>query len=208
MANENKVKFGLKNVHYAPITLSENKIIFQPPVRIPGAVNLSLDIESEETEFEADDMVYWSTYSDSAYKGTAEFARIIDQFRKDILRDREDETSHVLEENLSRETAPFALLYEVNGDQKASRRVLYSCSVGRAGENAQTSGKNKTPQTETMNMTAVPLANGTVRCRTTAKTPQETFGNWYKSVYLLPAMVQEMAELGYTVEAVSREQEV
>ena len=41
MANENKVQFGLKNVHYAV----RNESGYAAPVSVPGAVNLSLDAE-------------------------------------------------------------------------------------------------------------------------------------------------------------------
>lgn len=201
----NKVKFGFKNCHYAPITMTDSKITFGVPVAIPGAVSMSLDPQTDEVEFEADDMLYYTSYTNTGYKGNTEFANLPNQFLKDILKYVEDETSHVLAENLSAETAPFALLYEINGDQKATRRVLYSCNVSRPGENAQTSGKTKTPQTDTMEMTAAPLASGHVRCRTTEKTPAATYNGWYKSVYLLPAMVADMEELGYTVEALTAE---
>ncbi len=179
----NKVKFGLKNVHYAPITEGEGGITFGTPKRLPGAVSLTLEVQGEEVEFEADDVIYYSSYSNTGYKGTLEIANITDDFRKDILGDVEDETSHVLMEYASAEAKPFALLYEVNGDQKATRRVLYYCTVSRPGENASTSGKTKTPQTDSMSLTAVPMADGLTRARTQENTTAAVFNDWYKAVW-------------------------
>lgn len=179
----NKVKFGLKNVHYAPITESVSGISFGTPKHLPGAVSLTLDVQGEESEFEADDVIYYTSYSNTGYKGTLEIASITDDFRKDILGDVEDETSHVLMEYASAEVKPFALLYEVNGDQKATRRVLYYCTVSRPGENASTTGKTRTPQTDSMSLTAVPLADGLTRARTQPNTTDAVFNGWYQSVW-------------------------
>ena len=52
-STNNKVKFGLKNCHYAKATLDPdtNEVTFATPVAIPGAVNLSLDPEGDTEPF-------------------------------------------------------------------------------------------------------------------------------------------------------------
>lgn len=181
----NKVKFGLKNVHYALITTDEDgNISFGTPKAIPGAVSLSLDAKGDTNTFYADDVAYYVTTGNDGYSGTLEIAVIPDHFRKDVLGETEDETSHVLVENAFAEPKPFALLYEVSGDQKASRRVMYNCAVGRPGENAKTNEASKTPQTDTMNLTASALADGKVRARTTENTSDTVFNAWYQSVWM------------------------
>ena len=80
------------------------------------------------------------------------------------------------------ETAPFALLFEIEGDEKATRRVLYYCKVGVPGEDADGQAQ-KTPKTEAMDITASALADGRTRARTMENTRDEVFNNWFKSVW-------------------------
>ena len=57
---ENKVEFGLRNAHYAPVTIDEtaNKMTFGTPVKIPGAVTLTLNASGDMIRFKADDCFF------------------------------------------------------------------------------------------------------------------------------------------------------
>lgn len=179
----NKVQFSLKNVHYAPISTSEEgEVTFGTPVPIPGAVSMTLTRQGSEVKFIADGVVYYASYSNEGYSGTLTIALIPDHFRKTILKEVEDETDHVLVEYANVETQPFALLFEIEGDEKATRRVLYYCTVGVPGEDADGQAQ-KTPKTEAMDITATALANGRTRARTTANTVDDVFNNWFKAVW-------------------------
>ena len=112
-------------------------------------------------------------------------ALIPDYFRKDVLGDQEDPTDHVLVEYANQQPNPFALLYEIDGDQKATRRVLYNCNVSRPGENADGQAP-RTPQTEAMSLTAAPLADGRTRARTLDNTTDAVFNSWFHSVWEPP----------------------
>lgn len=181
---KNKVKFGLKNVHYALLTVSEEGAVsFGAPVPIPGAVSMSLSPQGETETFYADDIAYYVSTANNGYQGDLEFALLPDSFRTDVLREVEDETDHVLVEKSTAEPQPFALLYQFTGDQQASLRVLYNCAAARPSEASSTIKNTKTPTTDTLSLTASPLANGNIKAKTTADTPDEIKKNWFKSVW-------------------------
>lgn len=56
--SENKVKFGLSNVHIAKITEVDGDITYGEPFAMPGAVSLTADPEGETAKFHADNVVY------------------------------------------------------------------------------------------------------------------------------------------------------
>lgn len=103
----NKVKFGLKNVHYALLTDDDGTITYETPVPIPGAVSMSLAPQGETNTFYADNIAYYVSTANNGYQGDLEIAVIPDSFRKDVLGETEDETSKVLIENASAEAKPL-----------------------------------------------------------------------------------------------------
>ena len=180
----NKVKYGLKNAHYALLTTDANGVAsFAKPVRIPGSVNLTMDAQGEANTFYADDMAYFVTETNDGYSGTLEVALIPESFRTDVLNESLDENDQVLTENVSAPTSPFALLFEFNGDQRAIRHVLYNCTCGRTSVSGATTTNTSEPTTETMNLTASPLPNGNTKARTTTNTPDIVYNGWYDTVW-------------------------
>jgi len=184
--NENKVKFGLTNVHYAKIlSWSEDgqTPTYGTPVRIPGAVNLSLDANGENENFYADNTVYYVTGSNSGYEGDLEIALIPQIFAVDILGEKLDNNG-VLVEQSNVEPAEFALFWEFDGDKTHTRHVSYRCSTTRPAMNGQTTEDTKTPQTDTLSLKAVPLPNGLVKAKTVPSTDSTVYDEWYDAVYM------------------------
>ena len=181
----NKVKFGLSNVYYAVKTTSpEGEVSYAPPVRIPGAVNLSLDQEGEITPFYADNITYYSASNNNGYSGDLEIADIPESFQKDVLGYIVDNNGALIE-NADATIKPFALLFEVTGDEKPRRSVLYNCMVTRPSTEASTTEDTRTPQTDTLSITATPREdNKNVKAvMTLSDTNTTAFNSFFSNVY-------------------------
>ena len=189
---KNKVKFNICNVHYALITMDEEgEVTFGTPVPMPGAVSLSLEPNGDPSNFYADGYAYYTISNNMGYEGDLELAMVPESFRTDVLKESLD-TNQVLVENANVETANFALLFEFDGDVKKIRHVLYHCSAARPNIESSTNEEEIEVQTETLALTAAPLANGYVKARTGDSTTDEVYNGWYKAVYL-PAAADSRA---------------
>ena len=182
----NKVKYNLKNVHYAVHNPPEEGDMptLGTPVPIKGAVSLSLNAQGNSTPFYADGMVYYMVNSNNGYQGDLQIALIPDTFRKDVLFEVEDTTSKVLSEYNDVQPKNIALLFEFDGDVKAIRHVLYNCKVTRPSITGQTTTETVEPQTDTLSLAATPLPNGLIKSHTTADTTDEAYNAWYENVYM------------------------
>ncbi len=180
----NKVKYNLKNAHYALLTAGEDgSVTYGTPVSLPGSVSLSLDANGEPENFYADGIAYYVINNNMGYEGDLELALIPESFRTDVLNEKLD-SKGVLIENSDVELASFALLFEFDGDVKHIRHVLYNCSASRPGIEGKTNEDTKEVQTETLTIKATPLSSGVVKAKTGNTTDETTYNNWYQSVYV------------------------
>lgn len=182
---ENKVTFGLKNIHYVPIEEEiEESITYGTPVRIPGMVEITLEPRGEMTEFYADDMLYYTAANNQGYDGTLNVANIPDQFAIECLGEEKDETDEVITEKANKTGKDFALLFEFDGDVKATRHVLYKCSASRPSISSTTKTNTKEPNTNELSFVSSPrMKDLAVKTKTTTNTPDNIYNNWYKKVY-------------------------
>ena len=155
---KNKVKFNICNVYYALITVDDDgDVTFGTPVAMPGAVSLSLEPNGEPSNFYADGYAYYTISNNMGYEGDLELTMVPESFRTDVLKESLDDNS-VLVESANVETANFALLFEFDGDVKKIRHVLYNCSAARPNIESATNEEEIEVQTETLAITAAPLA--------------------------------------------------
>lgn len=179
-----KVKYGLKNAHYAVITETNGAITYGTPVAIPGSVELTLEPRGEATEFYADDIVYYLANSNQGYDGTFNVALIPDSFRKDVLGEVEDAEDLVLTEKADAQQKQFALMFEFTTDTKATRHVLYYCSATRPSSGSTTKTATNEPSTDSLTFIAGPRpTDNFVKTKTTDTTPEAIYDAWYSAVY-------------------------
>ena len=184
---KNKVKFGIKNVHYAVATIADDgSATYSAPKALPGAVSLSLDPQGESEPFYADNIVYYTSSANSGYEGDLELALVSDDFRKDVLGEAED-TNGIQYEDADAGTVNFALMFQFEGDKHATRHVLYNCTATRPAVGSTTKTDSTEPQTETMTITATSVYNATLQKNIVkAKcTPDQStqYSAWNTTVY-------------------------
>ena len=187
-AKENKVVYGLKNVHYSKMTVNETgKVIYAKPVAVKGAVEISLESKAELVSFEADNEVYYSAPGTSSYEGTLTLAKVPDAFLIDILGEVLDATDGVQTEVDGAKTSNFALMFQFEGDVNGTRHLFYNCSASRPSVASKTGKEIGTTElaftasakpAETVNDKAV------VKTKTTANTTTAIYNAWFDAVYV------------------------
>ena len=188
MATEDKVVYGLKNVHYSKMSIDETgKVIYAKPVAIKGAVEISLESKAELVSFEADNEVYYSAPGTSSYEGTLTLAKVPDGFLVDVLGEVLDTTDGVQTEIDGAKTSNFALMFQFEGDNSGVRHLFYNCSASRPSVASKTGKEIGTTElaftasakpAETVNDKAV------VKTKTTANTTTAIYNAWFDAVYV------------------------
>lgn len=192
----NKIKYGLKNVYYAVAKIAaDNSATYEKPVAIPGAVNLSMEPQGENSPFYADNIVYWVGAANNGYSGDLEIARVPDSFKTDVL-GYIVSGNGMLVEDANAEAVHFALLFQFEGDEKATRHVMYNCTATRAAAAGTTKGESIEPQTESMTLTATSvyveaLSTDIVKSETNASTTDEVYNAWFTDVTMPTAPANE-----------------
>lgn len=181
---ENKVVYGLKNVHYAVITEDAGAVTYGTPVALPGAVNMTLEPRGELSEFYADDIVYFSSSPNQGYDGTLEIANITEAFRTDVLGETLSATSKVLSESSTAKPKKIALMFEFDGDVKAVRHLLTYCTVSRPGASSSTKTETIEPTTQEITLVASSRpSDSVIKYSTTAETTTSVYDTWYDAVF-------------------------
>lgn len=183
----NKVKYGLKNVYYSVITLTNNIPSYATPVHIPGAVNITLSPVGEKVKFPADDQEdYFAENVNNGYDGSLALALIPDAFRTDVLGDTVD-TNGAIVENANATVKKFALMYEFDGDVKKTRHVMYNVLANRPNIEGTTRSNTKEPKNDTLEIEVRPAAD-TSDVKAKVKQGDTGYATFFTAVYLKNAV--------------------
>lgn len=184
----NKIRYGLKNVHYAKLTETVDPATGEVTYNYgtvkawPGAVSMNLEPQGEVSNEYADDGIWYTFAQNSGYQGDFEYETMPEDFRSDILGETVD-TNDVFIESTGKPTVYFALLFEVNGDAHKSKKLFYKCSATRENvENATTEDSIEATH-GTITITAVGRSDGKVKASTGSETETSVVNGWFNSVY-------------------------
>ncbi len=179
---ENKINYGLKKVYYAKITEeSETGTEYATPVAIPGAVNASLKKNYERTAIPADDDPEYAVAVDNkGYDGEFEFTNLPQSFYTDCLGFEVDEST--IKESADGKPCPFALLFEMDGDQQKRRHVFYRCMATPPDLDTATKGDRMEAKTTKISISATPAKDTRIIKRTTITEDGQVYSKWFETV--------------------------
>lgn len=138
---DNKIHFGVSNARYA----LETDEGFGSWVRIPGTVQIQLEPQESQSDFYADNMLYYTQNGAASDQVTIEIADLNDQAKIDLLGYEEQNGGLALPVNSKRNK--FALGFQVEGDETTLRTVVYGGILNRPSDTHSTTTDSTEPET-------------------------------------------------------------
>jgi len=150
----NKVEFGISQLHVGTYTESNGTVTLGTPYHQKGAISFSPEEQSEQNNFYADNVIYWSGYSGGSIEGDLEVAMYDDEFKTQFLGYKALTNGGIA--NVKGATKPNVYIaFQVEGDAESRRVILYNCALGGITREYNTIEENKEPTTETIPVTCV-----------------------------------------------------
>lgn len=156
MPETNKVRYGLSNVHVGTVTMGDGTPTFSVPKAYPGAINMTLDAEGEQSIFYADNIAYYVTNSNNGYTGELEMAYLYDWFETEYLGNKESQEGMIVETS-DVPTQMAYIMFQFEGDVNATKYIIYNATFSRPSLEGSTQEDTTEPNTTTIPFTSVPL---------------------------------------------------
>lgn len=149
----NKVEFGISELHVGTYTVSAGGVVtLGSPYAQKGAVSFSPEEQSEKSDFYADNIAYYSTYSGGTLEGDLEVAKFDDAFKTQFLGYQTLGNGGLAAvKNASKPNVYIA--FQIEGDDESRRVILYNCALGGINREYSTIEESKEPATETIPVT-------------------------------------------------------
>lgn len=151
--SENKVTFGLSNVHLGTYDVdTAGAVTLGAPVALPGAVSLSLDPETLELEFYADNVKYYSQIGDNGYTGTLEVATFPKAIKTAFMGYSETEDGGIVNVKGIQKPSVY-IAFEAQGDAQHARGLLLNVAMGPIKHEHKTNEDKVEVETDSVDIT-------------------------------------------------------
>lgn len=188
-----KVLFNIKKVQFSKITsYGENGLpAYGTPLKVPGAVSLSMDNESSKETKYADGIAYFVVDGSNSYSGALEIVNFPEEVLKEIFGWKKDENGNLVEVDCG--TEPFAMQFAVDSDDGEVYFTFFNCSASRPNNNFQTkeSGVTINNQSSDITMTPITLANGDNIIKSYADKTAKNYATYFTAV-TVPKLVESI----------------
>ena len=125
MADNNLIKYGIKNITIFPITAIDTTktdgtaYTYGTPFRVPGTQQISLSANWANNTVYADDIAYAEQTANLGYDGSWQNVKLTEEFEQKILGDVNGQ------ENADTMITPFGMAFQFAGDKNNGRVFLY-----------------------------------------------------------------------------------
>ena len=190
----NRVNWGLAASAWGKITVDANgNDVYGAPNMFLGNRQVNWDPAGDLVNVFADGTVIYTGRQNSGYTGSMELTNLDYDFDKYVLSEAVD-SKNVQYEEKEPTINRFYLLWEWVQDAKNTRHIMYNITASRPSMSATTAGDgdSKTAQYRTLNLTAIPRADGIVKASTRVDVDSTVYTNWFASAYV-PTGVSQYA---------------
>lgn len=181
------VTFGLKNVVYSLITDSDGILKYGNVKKLEGAQEISIDALGSLTNVYADDILYATAYNKVGANITLKVTDISDEFKIDVLGYQKSKNGNLVEmvKNIPQ---PFALGYEIQGDEKNRRIWFVYCVASPLSESSKSKADSIEANSLTLNITACMVVKGENQI---IKTVANTYDDNYATYLSVPPAIEK-----------------
>lgn len=148
----NKVMFGVSNLYVGTYEVVNGVVTLGNPMHVPGTVNISLEADAEENKFYADNVTYWSGYSDNGLTGEIENALFSDEFKLAFMNYTQLADGGIAQVK-GQKNKDVYFMFQGDGDKENRRMIVYNVALGQITREFATVEDSIEPQTANLPFT-------------------------------------------------------